>query len=168
MTDTASSLIAKLLRDQPRNPTVIALNEAIQAQIAEMQAWKHSLYRHFDIHGQLLYIGISISAVNRLGQHKVNSHWFNAIQRIEVQKFKTREDAAAAEIIAIQTEHPLHNIQWKVEAIPAPAVTPATTVTTVTPVVTPKRDRAKYMRNYRAAQSSAGNNGRPKIQPPPV
>lgn len=34
VTDTVSSLIAKLLRDQPRNPTVFALDEAIKTVVS--------------------------------------------------------------------------------------------------------------------------------------
>jgi len=68
------------------------------------------LYRHFDKNGVLLYVGISLSAINRLGQHKDNSHWFNEIKRVDIEIFKTREEVREAEKKAILKENPLHNI----------------------------------------------------------
>jgi hypothetical protein len=44
------------------------------------------LYRHFDKDGTLLYVGISLSAINRLGQHKDNAHWFSSIKRVEIEQ----------------------------------------------------------------------------------
>ena len=35
------------------------------------------LYRHFDRLGELLYVGISISTMRRLAQHKTQSAWFS-------------------------------------------------------------------------------------------
>ena len=40
-----------------------------------------ALYRHFAADGSLLYVGISLSALNRLGQHKQNAEWFDKISR---------------------------------------------------------------------------------------
>lgn len=67
-----------------------------------------TLYRHF-CKDELLYVGISINALKRLGQHRDRSHWFNQINRIEMEKFETREQAIFAEIKAIQTENPKFN-----------------------------------------------------------
>lgn len=67
------------------------------------------LYRHFDKRGNLLYVGISINAVNRLNQHKDKS-WYDDIESLTVEKFATREAAIAAEKLAIQSENPLHNM----------------------------------------------------------
>lgn len=69
------------------------------------------LYRHFNAGGELLYVGISLSAVHRLGQHKEHSHWFSTISRVEIQKFETREEALLAETHAIRDEKPKHNIK---------------------------------------------------------
>jgi predicted GIY-YIG superfamily endonuclease len=68
------------------------------------------LYRHFNNEGALLYVGISLNALNRLGQHKDHSHWFATISRVEIENFSTREDALEAEALAIHDEKPLHNI----------------------------------------------------------
>jgi hypothetical protein len=69
------------------------------------------LYRHFDAANKLLYVGVSLSTLNRLGQHKDHSHWFTTIARVEVSRFPTRADALAAERLAIQVEAPAHNIR---------------------------------------------------------
>jgi predicted GIY-YIG superfamily endonuclease len=71
---------------------------------------KNQLYRHFNKDGVLLYVGISLSALNRLGQHSDHSHWFGAISRVEIENFPTRESALEAEALAIHDEKPLHNI----------------------------------------------------------
>lgn len=70
----------------------------------------HNLYRHFDASGALLYVGISLSAVQRLGQHRHNSHWFESIARIEIETFMSRAQVLIAERSAIEAERPLHNI----------------------------------------------------------
>lgn len=69
------------------------------------------LYRHFDENGVLLYLGISISTMTRLRGHKSSSHWFNKIERIQIERFPTREEAERAEFQAIVNEKPLHNIR---------------------------------------------------------
>lgn len=69
------------------------------------------LYRHFDDEGQLLYVGISLSAVNRLSQHKGSAQWFSKIAEVRVEKFSTREEALAAEKAAIISEKPKFNIK---------------------------------------------------------
>ena len=72
-----------------------------------------NLYRHFDANGVLLYVGISINAVNRLSQHKDVSSWFNDISSVTIEKFNTREEVLEAEKIAIRKENPIHNIKRK-------------------------------------------------------
>jgi len=82
-------------------------------------AIKTNLYRHFDADGKLLYVGISLSAISRLGQHQDHSHWFGSIARVEIVSFPSRADAIAAEREAIKNEKPLHNIvHRRVEAAP--------------------------------------------------
>lgn len=68
-----------------------------------------SLYRHFDKGGSLLYVGISLSAVERLNGH-ANSKWASEIARVEIERFPTRGDALNAERNAIRDERPIHNV----------------------------------------------------------
>lgn len=70
-----------------------------------------ALYRHFDKNGKLLYVGISLSVVKRLGQHKLHAHWYMRIARIDVEWFNSREEASHAEMLAIQDENPECNVQ---------------------------------------------------------
>lgn len=76
------------------------------------------LYRHFNKYGDLLYVGISLSAVGRLMQHRDLAHWYFDIQRIEIETFETREDALIAEEKAIKTEKPAHNIRHSIRLQP--------------------------------------------------
>lgn len=68
-----------------------------------------SLYRHYDSSGTLLYVGVSLSALVRLGQHEA-SHWFDSIARVEIQRFANRQEVLEAERVAVATENPLHNV----------------------------------------------------------
>jgi len=91
-------------------------------QGAKDAALETQLYRHFDKAGNLLYVGVSLDALYRLGQHKSNAQWFSSIARVTVERFPTRGAALAAERIAIQTERPHHN---KHGARPADVITRA-------------------------------------------
>jgi len=69
------------------------------------------LYRHFDSQGALLYVGVSKSALVRLGQHKEHAHWFDRITQVTIEKHPSRAAALEAERIAIHVENPLCNVQ---------------------------------------------------------
>lgn len=75
-----------------------------------MKLGRTALYRHFDAAGELLYVGISLNAVSRLAQHRIEANWFDEIARIDIEWHPTREAAESAERTAIQAEHPRHNI----------------------------------------------------------
>lgn len=72
-----------------------------------------SLYRHFNGAGELLYVGVSLSAIQRLGQHAEHADWFKSISRVTIEHCDTREAALAAERAAVIRERPLHNIHHK-------------------------------------------------------
>jgi hypothetical protein len=67
------------------------------------------LYRHFDAAGALLYVGISLSALNRLVAHIDDSAWYWSIAKVTIKVHPTREAAEAAERKAIRNERPLFN-----------------------------------------------------------
>jgi hypothetical protein len=71
------------------------------------------LYRHFDGEGALLYVGISLTAVQRLREHREDSAWYRTVVRVELQWFENRLDAIRAEKTAIATENPKHNKVWR-------------------------------------------------------
>jgi hypothetical protein len=67
------------------------------------------LYRHFDAKGVLLYVGISLSAVERLRQHRAAFNWFGQIVRVDIEVFPSRKEAVAAERRAVKAENPKYN-----------------------------------------------------------
>jgi len=70
----------------------------------------HQLYRHFDSKDNLLYIGISINAVNRLRGHQKASEWYKYIFKVTIQNYPSRAELEDAEIKAINDENPSHNV----------------------------------------------------------
>jgi predicted DNA-binding transcriptional regulator AlpA len=68
------------------------------------------LYRHFDAEGRLLYVGVSLSALNRLAAHKMHSKWYWKIARVEITNYGTRQASLNAEYEAIVNEKPMFNI----------------------------------------------------------
>ena len=68
------------------------------------------LYRHFDEHGNLLYVGISNCAIKRFGEHRKSSPWIDLVTTITIQEYDTRAAALEAERIAIEQECPEFNI----------------------------------------------------------
>ncbi|MDM5264777.1 GIY-YIG nuclease family protein [Sulfurovum sp. XTW-4] len=72
---------------------------------------QYDLYRHFDKDDNLLYVGISISALQRLSQHKDVSGWYHEISKITIEKFSSLDDARKAEKHAIWNELPKYNMQ---------------------------------------------------------
>lgn len=72
------------------------------------------LYRHWSDTG-LLYIGISLSAVARLSQHR-DKPWHSRITKVTVEEFPSRAEAEEAEARAICYEGPIHNIKGPREA----------------------------------------------------
>lgn len=68
-----------------------------------------ALYRHFDATGALLYLGISLSPIERLSQHMSAAPWAEEITTITVQWHPDRKAAEKAEREAILTEKPKNN-----------------------------------------------------------
>lgn len=77
------------------------------------------LYRHYAADDTLLYVGVSLSAVYRLAQHRQTSDWFGDIARVAIEKFPSRAEALSAETKAIQTENPKHNVVKRKRTRPA-------------------------------------------------
>ena len=70
-----------------------------------------ALYRHFDSNEKLLYVGISISALNRFLSHRSNSEWAGQIETMKIEQCTDITDARERERAAIKAEKPLWNIQ---------------------------------------------------------
>jgi len=68
-----------------------------------------NLYRHFNAAGELLYVGISLHAMQRMRHHEANSHWFDDVETMKVETFDDRRSAMRAERDAIKSECPKFN-----------------------------------------------------------
>ena len=110
------------------------------------------LYRHFNQSEELLYVGISVSAMLRLGQHCAVSPWFKDISRVMIETFPTREDALAAEKAAIKTERPKFNTQHNK---PPKPVKPWNTVTQSERVAEAKTEIIRQVTTLKAVYTTA-------------
>lgn len=68
------------------------------------------LYRHYDKAGKLLYVGISLSAAQRLEQHMRAAGWAGEIAQVTIERFSNRQLALDAERAAICAEQPCWNV----------------------------------------------------------
>jgi predicted GIY-YIG superfamily endonuclease len=69
------------------------------------------LYRMFDRTGNLLYVGITNNPIERWRTHAQRKEWWHSVIRIEVEDYPSQRTALAAEVVAIRTESPLHNVR---------------------------------------------------------
>lgn len=113
------------------------------------------LYRHFDKDGALLYVGVSINAVARLGQHKQGSQWFGEISHIEIEKWPTMRAALREELAAIAIECPVHNVRRP--TISTPAI-PKTTKN--------KANRNEYQREFMRSKRAKEKAAKAKAAAP--
>lgn len=82
------------------------------------------LYKHYNVKGVLLYVGVSRHAGHRFSEHKINSIWAALSVRMVVEMYPDRLSASIAELEAVQKEKPLynkHHLERK-RAIKAPQV----------------------------------------------
>ena len=68
-----------------------------------------TLYRFFDAEGVLLYVGISSIGAMRWVGHQSREWWID-VATVTTEHFPDRDLAAEAEIVAIRTEKPRHNV----------------------------------------------------------
>lgn len=75
---------------------------------------EHTLYRLFDADENLLYVGVSCMPGHRLNTHRKERRWWDQVARLDFVVFPDRQQALEAERRAITTEHPRHNLVWRV------------------------------------------------------
>jgi hypothetical protein len=68
------------------------------------------LYRLYGVSDLLLYVGITEDLKTRFATHASLKRWWPEVTRKTVELHAKRDDAAEAELAAIRTEDPLHNI----------------------------------------------------------
>jgi len=76
------------------------------------------VYRHFDAHGALLYIGETDDWQGRTKDHRHTAPWFGEVVTIKIEHFATRRAKAEAEKRAVRQEEPLWNILLQLPQLP--------------------------------------------------
>ncbi len=74
------------------------------------------LYRMYDQHNHLLYVGVTNHIDRRMQQHAKDKAWWPQVWDIQFEAFQDRLTAEQAEIDAIQSEYPRFNIKDSVLA----------------------------------------------------
>lgn len=69
-----------------------------------------SVYRAYDVAGDLLYVGMSTSAAQRLGAHEHHSGWWHEVATVTVRHLPTEAAARIHETHAIHSEAPKYNM----------------------------------------------------------
>lgn len=72
-----------------------------------------ALYRMYDVEHTLLYVGVTLSLVDRVGSHQTGSAFWPDVRTITVEHYADRPTALKAEVSAIQLEHPTYNVSGK-------------------------------------------------------
>jgi len=85
-----------------------------------------ALYRWFDRDGRLLYVGISRRIGARNKEHEQHSDWSQLAHFVTLEWHDSRSEVERAEIRAIQNEHPIYNVDHRVEGTPLQIATPNT------------------------------------------
>jgi hypothetical protein len=116
-----------------------------------MKKVRTDLYRHFDKDGNLLYVGISLSAMGRLVSHKREANWFDDIASVTIEKFKTRSAAEKAERKAIQNENPKHNtMRYKVPKKKKRKAAKRKLIKTIEPIISKEEKLAAFKIEFKA------------------
>jgi hypothetical protein len=68
-----------------------------------------ALYRFYDRHDELLYVGISKNPGERLRGHSSSSSFWRQVATIRIEWHDTRDGVLKAEKVAIKTEGPKYN-----------------------------------------------------------
>lgn len=83
-----------------------------------------AVYRFYDRHGQLLYVGMTSDTDERFKVHARKATWWPEAARHEIEWHSTRDDAATAEKAAVKTERPRWNSHSGGGGRPATGKTP--------------------------------------------
>lgn len=79
-----------------------------------------NLYRLFDADDRLLYVGISLHAIQRATEHRRDKPWWPLVARMEFEhlEVESRADAEAIEREVIAVERPVYNVAHHPERRP--------------------------------------------------
>jgi hypothetical protein len=70
----------------------------------------HVVYRLFNADGELLYVGMTCDVEQRFTYHRAVKPWWPDVANQTFEQFPDRESAEQAEVAAIRSEVPRHNI----------------------------------------------------------
>jgi hypothetical protein len=85
------------------------------------------LYRLFNADDKLLYVGISMSALNRIGQHKTEKVWWHEVAKITIETHHVeRQQILDIERRTIVAEKPRYNIKHAGGSLPTEPVATST------------------------------------------
>lgn len=82
-----------------------------QARKQEISLLPHTVYRLYDEHGALLYVGCTSDFEKRVFALAQTKRWFDEVANARLDPYPDQESALAAERAAIETESPRHNGQ---------------------------------------------------------
>lgn len=83
---------------------------AAEADVVGLFHRPHALYRMYGLKGDLLYVGITFSMLQRLWEHRGSQPWWPEVATIKIEHFDDRAAALEAEAEAIQIERPRYNV----------------------------------------------------------
>ncbi len=80
--------------------------------MADSNGGRSAVYRLFDANGCLLYVGVTDTVTPRLYGHGRTQPWWSEVDvtRTSISWFGTRDEAEQAEVTAISSEAPKHNV----------------------------------------------------------
>lgn len=108
------------------------------------------LYRLFDAQERLLYVGISMSTMCRMTQHRLAKSWWDEVATVRIEHLDVglRTEAEAIERAAIIAEQPLHNVNGNVPEIERRAALDAACAAFMAPLEVPEPAVSVAMRQY--------------------
>lgn len=68
------------------------------------------VYRVYDRHGQLLYVGAAVDVFSRMREHRRYAGWWFLADSATVNRYENRNIARHVEAVAIRDEAPLYNV----------------------------------------------------------
>lgn len=86
------------------------LNGQAESVLAVGVGGEQMLYKLYDAVGHLLYVGITDRGPARLVEHYRHKEWFPLVNRVEFERYPTRDAVLKREEEAIKTLRPLFNI----------------------------------------------------------
>ena len=81
--------------------------------VEEADLERTAVYRLFDAHGTLLYVGVTSDPLRRWAAERYAHEWWAAVVQHKCEWYDTRKLALAVEAQAIRAEKPLHNVDGR-------------------------------------------------------